>query len=160
MANAISRQALASSRSPLVSGSPKKITIASPMNWSNSGSNDRMHYTIIGAEANLAARLQSIAEAGQVVISFETYSLVRDRVTATALAPIRMKGFGREVTPWAVEGLRDAQGNNMEVFAAHMPGVDLYIDRQMISGESADSVRAVLQRALDALGEPQKSSVS
>jgi hypothetical protein len=41
-----------------------------------------------------------------------------------------------------------------------MPGVDLYIDPQMISGESADSVRAVLQRALDALGQPQKSSVS
>jgi hypothetical protein len=81
-------------------------------------------------------------------------------VTATVLAPIRMKGFGREVKPWAVEGLLDAQGNKMEIFAAHMPGVDLYIDPQMISGESADSVRAVLQRALDALGQPQKSSVS
>jgi adenylate cyclase len=90
-------------------------------NVGNFGSNDRMHYTIIGAEANLAARLQSIAEAGQVVISFETYSLVRDRVTATALASIRMKGFGREVTPWAVEGLRDAQGNKMEVFPPTCP---------------------------------------
>ena len=124
-------------------------------NVGNFGSNDRMHYTIIGAEANLAARLQSIAEAGQVVISYETYSLVRDRVTATALAPIRMKGFGRDVTPWALEGLLDAHGNKMEIFAAHMPGVDLYIDPQMISGESADW-RAVVQRALDA----QKSSVS
>ena len=129
-------------------------------NVGNFGSNDRMHYTIIGAEANLAARLQSIAEAGQVVISYETYSLVRDRVSATALAPIRIKGFGREVTPWAVEGLLDAEGKKIEVFAAHMPGVDLYIDPQMIAGESADSVRAVLQRALDALDEPRKSSMS
>jgi len=129
-------------------------------NVGNFGSNDRMHYTIIGAEANLAARLQSIAEAGQVVISYETYSLVRDRVAATALAPIRMKGVGREVTPYAVEGLLDARGKKIEIFAAHMPGVDLYIDPQMIAGESADSVRAVLQRALDALGQPRESSVS
>ncbi|MGH8733491.1 MAG: adenylate/guanylate cyclase domain-containing protein, partial [Burkholderiales bacterium] len=33
-------------------------------NVGNFGSNDRMDYTIIGAEANLAARLQSIAEPG------------------------------------------------------------------------------------------------
>ena len=71
-----------------------------------------------------------------------------------------MKGVGREVTPYAVEGLLDARGKKIEIFAAHMPGVDLYIDPQMIAGESADSVRAVLQRALDALGQPRKSSVS
>ena len=35
-------------------------------NVGNFGSNDRMDYTIIGAEANLAARLQSIAEPGQI----------------------------------------------------------------------------------------------
>ena len=34
-------------------------------NVGNFGSDDRMDYTIIGAEANLAARLQSIAEPGQ-----------------------------------------------------------------------------------------------
>ena len=57
-------------------------------NVGNFGSNDRMDYTIIGAEANLAARLQSIAEPGQIVISYETYALVRDVVAAQELAPI------------------------------------------------------------------------
>jgi adenylate cyclase len=41
-------------------------------NVGNFGSNDRMDYTIIGAEANLALRLQSIAEGGKIVISYET----------------------------------------------------------------------------------------
>ena len=36
-------------------------------NVGNFGSADRMDYTIIGAEANLAARLQSIAEPGHIV---------------------------------------------------------------------------------------------
>src|SRR5216683_1925423 len=49
-------------------------------NVGNFGSADRMDYTIIGAEANLAARLQSIAEPGHVVVSYETYALVREIV--------------------------------------------------------------------------------
>ena len=63
-------------------------------NVGNFGSQDRMQYTIIGAEANLAARLQSIAESGQIVISYETYSVVRDMVSVRPLAPIRVKGLG------------------------------------------------------------------
>src|SRR6185503_14100035 len=66
-------------------------------NVGNFGSTDRMDYTIIGAEANLAARLQSIAEPGSIVISYETYALVRDMVRARAQAPITMKGISREV---------------------------------------------------------------
>ena len=48
----------------------------------NFGSAERMDYTIIGVEANLAARLQSIAEPGRIVVSCETYSLVRRTVVA------------------------------------------------------------------------------
>src|SRR5262249_24127280 len=62
----------------------------------NFGSNDRMDYTIIGAAANLAARLQAIAEPGQIVLSYETYALVRDMVVAHALPPIMIKGISRE----------------------------------------------------------------
>ena len=76
-------------------------------NVGNFGSADRMDYTIIGAEANLAARLQSIAEPGHIVVSYETYALVRDMVAARTLAPISMKGISREVVPYVVEGLLD-----------------------------------------------------
>ena len=56
-------------------------------NVGNFGSDDRMDYTIIGAEANLAARLQSIAEPGGIVLSYETYALVtRHRAGAAAAA--------------------------------------------------------------------------
>ena len=61
-------------------------------NVGNFGSDDRMDYTIIGAEANLAARLQSIAEPGQIVLSYETYALVRDLVVAHAAAADHHEG--------------------------------------------------------------------
>src|SRR5438034_7573809 len=71
-------------------------------NVGNFGSADRMDYTIIGAEANLAARLQSIAEPGHIVISYETYALVRESVSAHPLPAISMKGISREVVPYAI----------------------------------------------------------
>ena len=120
-------------------------------NVGNFGSADRMDYTIIGAEANLAARLQSIAEPGHIVLSYETYALVRDIVVAHALAPITMKGISREVVPYAVEGMLDKAGKKMEIFSEHMTGLDFYLDPSMVSAGSADRIRAVLRKALSAL---------
>ena len=120
-------------------------------NVGNFGSDDRMDYTIIGAEANLAARLQSIAEPGHIVLSYETYALVRDDVVARALPSITMKGISREVIPYTVEGMLDAAGNTVEIFSEHMTGLDFYLDPSMVSIGSADRIRTVLQRAISAL---------
>ena len=120
-------------------------------NVGNFGSADRMDYTIIGAEANLAARLQSISEPGHIVLSYETYALVRDTVVARALPPITMKGISREVVPYAVEGMLDAAGNTVEIFSEHMTGLDFYLDPSMVSAGASERIRAVLRKALSAL---------
>jgi adenylate cyclase len=120
-------------------------------NVGNFGSDDRMDYTIIGAEANLAARLQSIAEPGHVVISYETYALVRDIVAAEELKPITMKGISREVVPYAVNGILAAAGETIQVFSEHVPGLDFYLNASMVDADAATHVRKVLQDALNAL---------
>ena len=120
-------------------------------NVGNFGSADRMDYTIIGAEANLAARLQSIAEPGHIVLSYEAYALVRDTVVARALPPITMKGISREVVPYAVEGMLDDAGNTVEIFSEHMTGLDFYLDPSMVSTASTERIRAILGKALAAL---------
>ncbi|MDY0874484.1 adenylate/guanylate cyclase domain-containing protein [Dongia rigui] len=116
-------------------------------NVGNFGSSDRMDYTIIGAEANLAARLQSIAEAGQIVLSYETYALTQDLILAHPLAPITMKGIPREVVPYVVDGLRDA--GNAPVVHEQLAGLDLHLDLTRIT--DAAKARAALQSALAAL---------
>ncbi len=76
-------------------------------NVGNFGSDTRMDYTIIGAEANLAARLQSYAESGALVMSYETYMLVHDIASAHPLSPITMKGVSRKVVPYVFDKFID-----------------------------------------------------
>ena len=83
---------------------------------------DRMDYTIIGAEANLAARLQSIAEPGGICLSYETYAVVRDLVRARPLEPIQMKGISRDVVPYEVEGLLGELAQRPQVISEHANG--------------------------------------
>jgi adenylate cyclase len=120
-------------------------------NVGNFGGTDRMDYTIIGAEANLAARLQSIAEPGNIVVSYETYALVRDMIAAEALPAITMKGISREIVPYSVKGQLDAEGHSVETFREHATGLDFYLDPRMVDAANTDRVKQVLRDALDAL---------
>jgi adenylate cyclase len=121
-------------------------------NVGNFGSEDRMDYTIIGAEANLAARLQAIAEPGGICLSYETYALVRDMVRARPLPPIEMKGISREVVPYAVEGLLSEFAQRAQVISEHATGVDIFLDLDAMDAEGAERARRRLEEALSALG--------
>jgi class 3 adenylate cyclase len=122
-------------------------------NVGNFGSAERMDYTIIGAEANLAARLESIAEPGHIVISYETHALVRSSIVAHTLPAITMKGISREVVPFAVDGILDAAGNKIEIISEHMTGLDFYLDPTMVDTGAAEQIRSILRRALATLEE-------
>src|SRR6266403_1578208 len=113
-------------------------------NVGNFGSTDRMDYTIIGAEANLAARLQSIAEPGGIVISYETFALVSDVITAHALPPITMKGISREVIPYSVDSIVDTSADKGDVVIERMPGLDFYLDPSIVKSADTERIRSVL----------------
>jgi adenylate cyclase len=120
-------------------------------NVGNFGSVDRMDYTAIGAEVNLAARLQTIAEPGHIVISYETYALVRDIVAARALPQIAVKGISRTVIPYVVEGVLDETGRKIEIFSEHMTGLDFYLDPRAVDAAARERIRATLKNAIEAL---------
>ncbi len=124
-------------------------------NVGNCGSTDRMDYTIIGAEANLAARLQSIAEPGHIVISYETFALVNDVVASHPLPPITMKGISREVVPYAIDSVAGTGDRKSTVVAARTTGLDFYLDLSMVDAGDTDRVRAILADAMAALDRRQ-----
>ena len=120
-------------------------------NVGNFGSADRMEYTIIGAEANLAARLQSIAEPGEIVMSYETYALVSDIVSAHPLPAITMKGISRDVVPYSVDSIADSSAEGSNVIVERVPGLDFYFDPSIAKSSDPVRVRSVLENALSAL---------
>ena len=125
-------------------------------NVGNFGSEDRMAYTIIGAEANIAARLQAIAEPGGICLSYETYALVRDMVRARPLEPIVMKGIKREIVPYAVEGLVGEIEQRAHVISEQAQGVEVFIDLDVIDPAAVARTRQLLENALSALDRKAK----
>ena len=70
----------------------------------NFGSKNRMDYTIIGNEVNLAARLEAATEPGSILLSYETNSLVQDIVLTEEQPPMTVKGFPRPISSFKVVG--------------------------------------------------------
>jgi class 3 adenylate cyclase/HAMP domain-containing protein len=124
-------------------------------NVGNFGSDDRMDYTIIGAEANLTARLQQIAEPGSIVMSYESYALVRDVVRAHPLPPITMKGISREVVPYTVDGLVGDE-KRQHVISEQAAGVEIFVDLDVIDHKSIERTRRLLKNALTMLEQGRK----
>jgi class 3 adenylate cyclase len=71
----------------------------------NFGCEDRMDYTIIGNEVNLAARLQSHAEPGGILVTHGTASLIKDTIPTEEQEAVSMKGFGRPVRVYRIVGI-------------------------------------------------------
>lgn len=63
----------------------------------NIGCDFRMDYTAIGDTVNTAARLESNAKRGQILISESVYEAVKDRVEVTPIGEIPLKGKNRGV---------------------------------------------------------------
>jgi class 3 adenylate cyclase len=76
----------------------------------NVGSPQFRNYVAHGDAVNIAARLQTEASAGQVVISAPTYALIRDVARVRALGRLRVKGKTEEVEAFALESLDVAVG--------------------------------------------------
>ncbi len=66
----------------------------------------RTDYTVIGRAANLGSRICGVAGPGQVLISQETYHLVRDHIDATPITGLQLKGVGQDVTAYHVTRVR------------------------------------------------------
>ena len=108
----------------------------------NFGSNDRMDYTILGGGVNLASRLEKQAEAGSILISYETYAHVKDNIYCEEAGEFQIKGIAYPVTAYKVYGLVSDQHNDDSLFKADLPHLKLDVrPAQMTERERTEAVQ-------------------
>lgn len=117
----------------------------------NFGSEERLDYTIVGGSVNLASRLESAADVDEILISEDTFALVKDVVACKPRNRISVKGMAYPVMTYCVIDLIETLEAEREHMAAEFEGFALNIDFEKLN--KADKLYALemLQKAASRL---------
>lgn len=122
----------------------------------NFGTESRLDYTLLGTEVNLASRLESSAEPGEILISHTTYSLVKDTVSCADKGEIQVKGYARPVQVYSVIDLRKNLGRNPNYFELNTEGFSMFLDMEKIRNYDQKKIINSLAKAYKRLQESNR----
>jgi class 3 adenylate cyclase/predicted ATPase len=108
---------------------------------------------VVGDTPNLAARLQTLAEPGCVVIDATTKRLVGRLFELQQFGPVRLKGLSTPLTVWGVVGESDVGDRFHALRDAHTPLVDR-IEEIAVLSNRWEETKAGEGRAVLISGEP------
>jgi class 3 adenylate cyclase/predicted ATPase len=74
------------------------------------GNNLRVEYTAMGDAVNVAARMESAAEPGTILITEATKKLVQNYFELVTTGPIQVKGKSRPINTYRVQGIKNQAG--------------------------------------------------
>jgi class 3 adenylate cyclase len=123
----------------------------------NFGSESRMDYTIIGRDANLASRLQNVANPDEILIAHETYLLVRDRIMCREKGTVTLRGIAKPVQVWEVVDFRADMGANTSWLEHELDGFAMLMDTNKIKNYDKERIIKALEGAAQTLKDKRIS---
>ena len=115
------------------------------------GTSHYMDYTVLGTHANIASRLESAAEPGEILISHETWSLVKDVVMCRDQGEINVKGLTNPVRIYQVVDFRKDLDGGQTWFEENMVGFAMHMDLEKIRNYDKERVIELLSSATQRL---------
>jgi class 3 adenylate cyclase len=114
----------------------------------NFGSEDRLDYTIVGGAVNIAARLEELAAADEILVSFETFALIDGEIACEPMGSVEVKGIGHPIQTYRVVDPDRDEAAASELVHEALPAFRLELDLAGLSDADRASARRALGRAL------------
>ncbi len=109
----------------------------------NFGSQHQLDYTIIGSPVNLAARLESNAPIGSVLISKETWSLVNENFNFLARGKMDVKGVSQAVEAFEVLADQETKSTLSWIDTAGQ----LQLDLSKLDEKQLENLQEIIEKA-------------
>jgi PAS domain S-box-containing protein len=114
----------------------------------NFGSEERLDYTIVGGPVNLASRLESAAAVDEILISGDTFSLIKDVIECEEGEELKVKGIAYPVKTYVVKGVIADRKKKNEQLKAESKGFNLSINFNELNYTEKLYARNMLEKAL------------
>jgi class 3 adenylate cyclase len=114
----------------------------------NFGSKDRLDYTVLGNGVNLASRLESSAKPNEILISENTYNIIRKDINCKYVNEIKVKGKSHLIKTFQVQDLILSQGEKSTI-DYETDGFSLMLDKEQIKNKR--EIIGYLKKSIDHL---------
>jgi class 3 adenylate cyclase len=128
----------------------------------NFGSSNRMEYTIVGGQVNIASRLENLSDPDSIYISQATYALIQELAVCEFVDNTSVKGIHYPIEVYRLTGMKGEHSLAASMLETTRTGFvlkELTYDAGSSEAREREAMKYALHRALDILERSSDTEV-